>query len=205
MKIKNLYLIYKKIYVNLLSPFALVILLMNENPESIYLILLSIIIHEIGHFLGIKIFNVKIDNIKIEPFGVTISINKYTNYKKEILVASFGPLNGFFVATLCLFLQNKYPSVYIFYFMILNISYSIINIIPCEFLDGGLIVKSILFLFLDTKKAYKITEMIYRISSVTIIILMILSCYYVNFNVSLTTISIFILIIFPHKNKSKYI
>ena len=62
MIIDKIYLIYKKIHLNLLSPFILILLIINESLESLLLILLSILIHEIGHFIAIKLFSVKIEN-----------------------------------------------------------------------------------------------------------------------------------------------
>lgn len=205
MIIDKIYLIYKKIHLNLLSPFILILLLINESLESLLLILLSILIHEFGHFIAIKLFSVKIERIKIDPWGISILINKYTSYRNEIAVAFFGPLFGVLIATISYFLHNYLPSITIFYFMILNLSYSIINLIPCEFLDGGLIIKSLLYLLFPPETAYKIAELIYRINSAIIIILMAISCYCAKFNISLTSLFIFIFILFPHKNKNQYI
>ncbi len=201
MGIEDFYYKIKKVKINIFSPFTLVILLCNESVYSFLLIILSIAIHETGHLLAIFILNVKIENIKIEPFGCSIAIDRYTKYKNEIIISLSGPILGMLVSILCSFLLNSYSSVYLFYFMILNFSYSIINLIPCKGLDGGMLISSIFSLIFEPNRSYIITELIFRMSSSLMLLLMIYVCFRVGFNLSLTSLCIFILIVFPHNNK----
>lgn len=201
-KIINPYIHINKVKINIFSIFTLFILLINESFISIILILISIVIHELGHIITIYLFKVEIKSIDIEPFGCSINIDELSGYKKDIIISLAGPLNGLLLSLSCAFLNFYFDSVYLFYLLFINLIYSTINLIPCRELDGGKIIESILYLKFDPIRSYKIIELINTISSITLITLTLYYCIFTNFNFSLTSLCIYILIVYPNKNKT---
>lgn len=201
----NLYISIKKIRINIFAPLTVFVLYLNESVESITLILLAVLIHEFGHLLAIKCLGVKFNYIAIEPFGCSICIDEYTDYKKDMIISLSGPLTGALVSIICLILMRFYPSVNLFYFLILNIFYSLINLIPCAELDGGMFVDSYFNLKYDALDAYKKIDLTGKISSFLLLILTIFICVNSGFNFSLTSLCLFILIVFPHKKRKSII
>ena len=197
----KIYIDYKNIKINIFSPITILILYLNETIESALLIFSAVLIHEFGHLFASSLLYVKIRYFVFEPFGCTLYIDEYTNYKKEILVALSGPIIGLLTSLLCLLLMKNLSSIYLFYFMILNLVYSLINLIPCSELDGGRIIEAYFYLRYDIYTAYKNTELINYISSVLLIALLLIICFKTGFNFSLTTLCFFIIIIFPNKKR----
>lgn len=201
----NFYISIKKIRINIFAPLTVFVLYINESMESIALIFLAVLIHEFGHLFAIKCLGVKLNYITIEPFGCSIIIDEYTDYKKDMVIALSGPLIGVLVSIICYILMFFYPSVNLFYFLILNTFYSLINLIPCAELDGGRIADSYFNIKYDAIDAYKKIDLINKISSFLLLIFTIFICVNSGFNFSLTSLCLFILIVFPHKKRKSII
>ena len=108
--------------------------------------------------------------LELKPYGISISFKINPNdYNKKIakgnllelkkaIVACAGPLTNLIIIIITLNLRlNIFTSLLIIYSNILLI---IFNLIPMYPLDGGRIVKSLIYLFLGKKKAEKYTNSI---------------------------------------------
>ena len=142
--------------------------------EYMYLLLLIITIHEIGHATIAKIINFKFDSIIIYPFG------GITKYKEDLNVSTnkelFVLLGGIYFQLLFLllvYILHKYnfvtDHVYNIFkqINILLISFNFLPIIP---LDGG----KLLNIILDKFFSYKLSNVISIIISFIILLLFIL-------------------------------
>lgn len=167
------------------------------------MIMLFAIIHELGHLIAGIILGMKPDKMDIRPFGVSIDFyvkRKDYNIKirkgnllelKKIIIATAGPLvNGFIIFILTI--QNiVYINEMDKILMILsNITLIIFNILPIYPLDGGRILKGMLYFF---KGKYKAEAYIYNISYITLIMLTAISSILILY---LRNIAIFFIIIF---------
>ncbi len=187
-----------------LKIFILVILFLITKQIKIYaMIMVFAIIHEFGHLLAGILLGMKPEKIEIRLFGVSIDFNlkrKDYNVKikkgnlleiKKIFVALAGPTTNAFIIIILMafhhFNFNEYDNMIIIFS---NITLIIFNILPIYPLDGGRILKSMIYIF---KGKHIAEKYIYRISYVTLIIITIVSSIAILY---LKNIAIFLAIIF---------
>lgn len=131
-------------------------------------ILILAFVHELGHLLAGIILGMKPAKLELKPYGISISFKINPNdYNKKVakgnllelkkaIVACAGPVTNLIIIIITLNLRlNIFTSLLIIYSNILLI---IFNLIPMYPLDGGRIVKSLIYLFLGKKKAEKYTN-----------------------------------------------
>lgn len=131
-------------------------------------ILILAFVHELGHLLAGIILGMKPAKLELKPYGISISFKINPNdYNKKIakgnllelkkaIVACAGPVTNLIIIIITLNLRlNIFTSLLIIYSNILLI---IFNLIPMYPLDGGRIVKSLIYLLLGKKKAEKYTN-----------------------------------------------
>ena len=111
----------------LLILFAIILGLTRD----LFLILLVLLIHEVGHYFFIKLFDCKINKTTIFPFGGIIDYQHKNDFLfKEILISLGGIIFNFLFFKL--FLLFKFYNI-----AHLNFFFFVINILPILPLDGG--------------------------------------------------------------------
>lgn len=187
-----------------LKIFILVILFFITNQIKIYaMIMLFAITHEIGHLLAGILLGMRPTQMEINPFGVSIDFDikrKDYNVKigkgnllelKKIFVALAGPVTNALIIIILMkfhiFNFNDYDKMIMIFS---NITLIIFNILPIYPLDGGRILKSIIYI---GKGKYIAEKYIYRISYITLIIITIISSIAILY---LENIAIFLATIF---------
>ena len=187
-----------------LKIFILVILFFITNQIKIYaMIMLFAMIHEFGHLLAGILLGMKPAKIEIRPFGVLIDFDikgKDYNVKikkgnlleiKKIFVALAGPMTNALIIII-LMLSNTFNCDYDDKMMMIfsNMTLIIFNVLPIYPLDGGRILKGIIYIFNGKHTAEKY---IYRMSYTTLIMITIISSIAILY---LKNIAIFLAIIF---------
>ncbi|MCH9611834.1 MAG: hypothetical protein S4CHLAM102_03080 [Chlamydiia bacterium] len=111
------------------------------------IIFVSVLVHELGHGLVSKAFG-QSPKIELVLFGGMTypQGNKRISLGKEFLVVLAGPLFGFllsFVAFILMALATESPVIYsiLFATAVINIYWSLINLLPILPLDGGHLVR----------------------------------------------------------------
>lgn len=105
------------------------------------------LVHEIGHFVVLYIFGVKIYSVHIGVFGTRIE-TAAIHPSVEAICALTGPIFGL----LTLFFKEHIPYVSLAAFL-----QSMYNLLPVFPLDGGRALQSLLYCFLKKKAVMKIT------------------------------------------------
>ena len=187
-----------------LKIFILVILFFITNQIKIYaMIMLFAIIHEIGHLLAGILLGMRPTKIEIKPFGVSIDFDitrKDYHIKigkgnllevKKIFVALAGPVTNALIIIILMvwniFNFNDYDKMIIIFS---NMTLIIFNILPIFPLDGGRILKGMIYIF---KGKHLAEKYIYRISYITLIVITAISSIAILY---LKNIAIFLAIIF---------
>ena len=142
------------------------------------MIMIFAIIHELGHLLAGLLMGMKPEKVEIMPFGVSISFKiKVKEYNKrvkkgnlleikKIIVALAGPITNFIIILITYNLNmDLLKSILIIY---TNFLIMIFNLVPIYPLDGGRILKGILYIFLGKRKSEKYVN---TISKITVIII----------------------------------
>ena len=130
--------------------------------KELLLVLISFLVHEIGHYFIIKIFKMNINSIDVYPFGgILIYENKNDFIYKGLLISLGGVIFNFIFYLIALLLG--FHSL-----MFLNLFFIVINLLPLYPLDGG----NITILFLSYFLPYKIARKIAFILSIVFTVLL---------------------------------
>ena len=185
-----------------LKIFLLIILFLCTNQIKIYgMMMLFAIIHELGHLIAGIILKMKPNQLKINPLGISIEFdikNRDYNIKiqkanlleiKKIIVALAGPLTNFIIILILRYINifSEYDKLIMTYSNALLIVFNILPIYP---LDGGRVLKSLIYIY---KGKYLAEEYTYNISYIILILLTAISSVTVLW---LKNISVFFIIIF---------
>ena len=151
-----------------------------------------ILIHELGHYIIAKIYNLNPVKITIYPFGGITKLNHLINTKiyKELYVSISGILfQSIYFIIITILYKNNIIREYI-YNIFYNYHYSILlfNLLPIHPLDGSKILNLLLSIFIPYKLTNKLTILI---SITTTIIILTINYYKFNY----TTILILTIII----------
>jgi len=143
--------------------FALILLLVIFNKtEYLYISIISAILHELGHLFTLKFFGAKILEFKISLFGGNIKTEDFitTNYFQDILIYFSGPLINLFFAIFCYFLSFFLKSRKLIDFTWVNVGLAMFNLLPFYSFDGGKILSAILKIKFTEKQSEQIITII---------------------------------------------
>ncbi|OQB13373.1 MAG: Stage IV sporulation protein FB [Firmicutes bacterium ADurb.Bin193] len=151
---------------------------------------IMVIIHELAHAAAALSLGVKLDTVEILPFGVAIKISGsyIKNPVHEIIISAAGPLCSAGMAFLCHRLMTDS------FFVMVNLSIALINIIPALPLDGGRILKAFLTERWGYVKAFNFTVKITRVCAVVVSLAGAAFLFYTRFNFSLILIGAFLVV-----------
>ena len=105
-----------------------------------------LLIHELGHFLFMKLFryeNVKMLFVPLMGAFVQGKKKKYSQVE-SLLVVGAGPFPGMILGVLFLYLSSVYHETNFFLLSILFLALNSINLLPLDPLDGGQLFKLLL-------------------------------------------------------------
>ena len=168
----------------------LLLFFLNDLILEFLLVFHILLIHELGHILVAYKCNVKIREINIFPLGAIIKFQYLLGIDpfKEIIISFAGPLVNLIIVFLSLLL-TKYNSSFKYMNLIIesNLLLFIINMLPIIPLDGGRILKSILYM----KKGFRFSNIIMTIiGKITLTLIAFIGIFYID-NIA----EVFILII----------
>ncbi|MFN5910405.1 MAG: site-2 protease family protein [Bacteroidota bacterium] len=119
------------------------LLVFTEEASFVFNLVIVLIIHEMGHFISMKVFgyqHVRMLFIPLMGAFVQGSKEEYSQ-RQSLIVAGAGPFPGIFIGLLLLYFADVYHNPWMmdlaFLFLLLNI----INLIPLDPLDGGQLFK----------------------------------------------------------------
>ena len=141
------------------------------------------VLHEAGHALCAKLFDVEGICFKIQPWGVCMNYKKIETTKKELLIALSGPLVNLFLLIIGSFLNSAE-------FFAANLFMLIINLLPVYPLDGGRMLNSVLKTEFDKETSGLILRIV---SGIVVVILLVSGCILllktkINFSVLLASL-----------------
>lgn len=120
---------------------CITLLALLDRTGLLFISFIAVFLHEMGHFLALKLLRVKKIEISFILASIKISVNEQMNPKKSAIISIFGPLINLifssFVFVDCYYLKH---------FGAANIILFTFNMLPISNLDGGDILKYILCL-----------------------------------------------------------
>lgn len=147
------------------------------NVAFILAVFLCVVLHELGHSLMAKRFNIKTEKITLLPIGGMASLEKLPESpKQELLVVIAGPMVNVVIATLLYFivpvqdfLQLDFTETFgflirynlqsfLFFLFVVNVGLVLFNLIPAFPMDGGRMLRALLAMKMSRAKATEIAS-----------------------------------------------
>lgn len=134
---------------NISVPFAVIIafLLITDKTGLMTVSLVAVFLHELGHFIAMKIQGCAPLSVDFCSAGVLISGTRYCTIKENAVIAFSGPLSNF-IFTLLFYCMWLITDVYCFLvFAAVQFILGFVNLFPVKGLDGGTLFICFLKLF----------------------------------------------------------
>lgn len=168
--------------INIFTYIFLILSMLSGYGREMLIVYFILIVHELGHYILFKYYNINVNKITLYPYGGMIDNNMLINTNsKKVLIISLGGIFIQIVLYLIIYLLFKVGFIdYNFYKMFFKYNLYIIlfNLIPIYPLDGFKILNSVLELVLSFKLSLKISI----IFNFVFIILFFLYLYIFNIN-----------------------
>ncbi len=111
----------------------------------------SVLVHELGHVIGILLCGGKIENISLKAGGFYLTGTGVLTQTGVIISLFSGPLFGFVLAAVCAEMPLCDGNYFCFEISRISFVLSVYNLLPAVQLDGGRILDCLLAGFIDTK------------------------------------------------------
>lgn len=190
----------------LMLMMPLTALLMGMHAE-IAALMLALCMHELSHLLGAKLMHVRVEQVRLMPFGGAAHIgNPYALSAMQLLITSLaGPLANLLGLILAAALThwNVLSSSFALSMISANLILMLFNLVPALPLDGGRMLYALLFPVIGRERAVEIGILLGRIVAALLLAL----AAWVWFahklvNLSLLFSAIFILAAAPEERKA---
>lgn len=124
--------------------FVGVFLLLGMDLRLVFVLLIVLLVHELGHFIAMKQFGYKNVNMFFVPlFGAFVSgENDDASEQETIITLLAGPVPGIFIGLLLLFMETRLGLFQLRLLPEIFISLNILNLLPLIPLDGGRLVEA---------------------------------------------------------------
>ena len=142
---------------------------------SSILLFISVFLHELSHSLVAKYFNIPVKEINLFIFGgVAVIEDEAPSPKVELLIAIAGPIMSLLLGVIFLSLANLYPESslgygILIYLSIINFGILIFNLIPAFPLDGGRVLRAVIWQKKGLLEATRISSLTGKVFSFTLI------------------------------------
>lgn len=144
--------------------FGLVLSIFSGPMTIVMLLILfsSIVIHEFGHIFAAKKYGIETEDVLLHILGGAARMRlKLKNGTEEIAIAAAGPLTSLCLAMLgmvltVLLISIGAPAFVLRFFnmiTIANMFIAVFNLVPAFPMDGGRILRGILWKFMGIRKA----------------------------------------------------
>ncbi len=136
---------------------SMIVMLWLEGLLPFFILMLSALVHELGHIAAMRLLGYRARRIDILPMGALIVCPEGISYLHETVIALSGPIASLLTSAIafCVYAVSREASSLFVAFV--NLLLGVFNLMPIEKLDGG----KALYCFLSHKN----NESCRRISS----------------------------------------
>lgn len=115
----------------------------SDQISFIVILVIALIIHELGHFLFMKLFRYEdVSMVFVPMMGAFVNgkKKKYSQFESLVVVAA-GPFPGMILGFLLILLHTQSPNELYFLSAVVFLALNSINLLPLDPLDGGQILR----------------------------------------------------------------
>jgi stage IV sporulation protein FB len=126
------------------------------SGEFLFITLISVLVHEVGHYIALRLLGGKITEVRLEATGAAIIYDgSLMSYMAELLTALSGPIFSFILPYICALTGKRLGE---FWFTLSGVSLVLcaFNLLPAVTLDGGRILYTLLAHLSNADSAEKI-------------------------------------------------
>jgi stage IV sporulation protein FB len=118
-----------------------------RDLKSVIFLVIVILIHEMGHFVAMKIFGYNDVKMFFVPFlGAFVSGNaKEISLSKKAIMILAGPVPGIILGLICLWLFVVTRNTILYQFALLFLFLNVFNLLPVSPMDGGQLLETLYF------------------------------------------------------------
>ena len=189
--------------VNIFTYLLFVLSIFSGYFRELLIVFIVLVIHEFGHIIIMKMYNISILRIELYPYGCMVKSDILINInsKRGIFISMGGILIQLLLILISFFLFNIKIIDHYYYKLLFDTNKYIIlfNLLPVYPLDGYKILNYILEMFFPFRKSVFISIII----SVITLILFIVYLYFFKIN-NYVIISFLIISLFEYINTIKY-
>ena len=143
-----------------ISPWAVLLMAavyFAAGIKAVLAVLISVVIHELGHSAAIKLFGGKVVSVRFDSSGLCMDSNGIESAVGELIVLASGPAAGLIFAAIC----SHYPeNGFAVLLTAVGFVLTAYNLLPVYPLDGGRMVYTVLSGCIGRKKCADIMYLI---------------------------------------------
>lgn len=142
------------------------LLLFGDELNFVLYLLIVLLLHELGHFIAMKVFNYENVRMLFIPLMGAFVQGKKEKYsqKQSFIVTIAGPFPGILIGAVLMWYANYVHSEWLVVLSLLFLLLNLINLLPLDPLDGGQLFK------LYVRSNYELFLMIFALVSSLVII-----------------------------------
>lgn len=161
--------------------------------NSVFYYVVTVVLHEYGHLIAMKIFGYHSLGINFNVYGAGLKSQNIYKRKHDIIISMAGPFVNIILIILNVCLWWVFPSIYVFTidFVNINLVVLIFNLLPIYPLDGGRVLFAILENKINRRKLAKVNCVICMCLGVFFVLVFVCSLFY-TINLNLLFVGLFL-------------
>lgn len=194
-----------QIKVNLQIFIFIIVCYLTKQLEIYAILMLLAFLHECGHLLAGILLKLKPKKLEINPFGLAIIFEEFGSKNKEfewkkIIIAMAGPLINLIIMLVVMFANLPIENIQKEIIIYANILIIAFNLLPIYPLDGGRIVKGLLYIYKGREVADSASNTIANIGAIMLTFAGSIAIYYFK-NIALLLMLIYLWVLVIKENK----
>lgn len=194
-----------QIKVNIQIFIFLLIFYFTKQLEVYTVLMLLAFLHECGHLSAGLLLKLKPKRLEINPFGLAVIFEEFGSRNnifelKKIIISLAGPLTNLIIMLAVIFINPSIAELtkeIIIYANILIIAFNLLPIYP---LDGGRIIKGILYIYKGRNAADNISNKIANIGAILLTFAGSIAIYYFK-NIAILLMLAYLWVLVIKENK----
>ena len=187
----------------------LIIFLLTKQIEIYSILMLLAFIHECGHLLAGLLIKLKPKKLEINPFGLAIVFEEFGSRNKEfelkkVLIATAGPLTNLIIILIVWLFNLPIKDITKEILIYANILIIAFNMLPIYPLDGGRIVRGILYIVKGREFSEEVTNKVANIGAIILTFAGSIAIYYFK-NIAILLMLIYLWALVIRENKRYFL